>query len=262
MTDWDAAPYDTDKSQKYMSNYQRVLGPLSGQELRLLELGVHRGGSLLMWRDLLPRAVVAGLDVKPIEVFDDSGRVHSYQGYQQDISRLDQIAAEVAPHGFDVIIDDASHLGAYTKVSFWHLFRNHLKPGGIFVIEDWGTGYWDRWPDGRAFRGDWVFWSPSRSSGFAKVVRETLSNEALAAHPRLQSLAARAYERLLRLGRSSRMPSHDAGMVGFVKQLVDACAIDTITRPDLGVGDFRQSEIARMEFQSGQVFVFKAVAEA
>ena len=38
-----------------------------------------------------------------------------------------------------------------TKMAFWHLFDNHLKPNGLYVIEDWGTSYWDDWPDGKNF---------------------------------------------------------------------------------------------------------------
>jgi hypothetical protein len=50
------------------------------------------------------------------------------------------IADNVAPEGFDIIIDDASHIGELTKTAFWHLFDNHLKPNGLYAIEDWGTG--------------------------------------------------------------------------------------------------------------------------
>jgi spermidine synthase len=52
------------------------------------------------------------------------------------------VARKTAPEGFDIIIDDASHFGDLTKIAFWHLFDNHLKPSGLYVIEDWGTGYW------------------------------------------------------------------------------------------------------------------------
>src|SRR5438309_8699047 len=54
-------------------------------------------------------------------------------------------SGETAPEGFDVIIDDCSHIGELTRISFWHLFEHHLKPGGLYVIEDWSTGYWDSW---------------------------------------------------------------------------------------------------------------------
>jgi hypothetical protein len=34
---------------------------------------------------------------------------------------LDRIAGERAPDCFDIIIDDASHIAEFTKISFWHL---------------------------------------------------------------------------------------------------------------------------------------------
>jgi hypothetical protein len=50
------------------------------------------------------------------------------------------VANQVAPEGFDIIIDAATHLGALSRVSFWQLLTQHLKRSGLFVIEDWGTG--------------------------------------------------------------------------------------------------------------------------
>ena len=49
---------------------------------------------------------------------DHSGRVRTYTGKQQDLALLDRIAGECAPDGFDVIIDDCSHIGVLTKKSF------------------------------------------------------------------------------------------------------------------------------------------------
>lgn len=92
-----------------------------------------------------------GIDANPPAADLSAERLSFYQGEQQDTDFLSAVAAEAAPDGFDIIIDDASHLAAPTRTCFWHLFENHLKPGGLYSIEDWGTGYWDAWPDGRAF---------------------------------------------------------------------------------------------------------------
>src|SRR5688500_2684598 len=145
--------YDTDKSDAYLREYEAFLGPLRERDVRLLELGVLHGGSLLLWRDAFPRGVIAGLDREPVALNDPSGRILTFQGEQDDVALLDRIAARVAPEGFDVVIDDASHLAAPTRTSFWHLCERHLKPGGIYVIEDWGTGYFPAYPDGRAYDG-------------------------------------------------------------------------------------------------------------
>lgn len=176
----DLGRYDTDKVPNgYLRVYDRIFEPLIDQPVRLLELGVRSGGSLRLWRDYFPRSVVAGLDVEPLAEAQDGERLRVYKGRQDDTALLSRIAAEVAPDGFDIVIDDASHVAAPTRTGFWHLFDNHLKPGGLFAVEDWGTGYWDRWPDGRAWRRD---------------------------------------------------EPHHAGMVGFIKELVDEQAAHDVTR--------------------------------
>jgi SAM-dependent methyltransferase len=145
--------YDTDKVPNgYLRTYDRIFEPLIDRPVRVLELGVRSGGSLRLWRDYFPNGIIAGLDVEPLPSEPNENRIRIYQGRQEDTSVLSKIALEVAPDGFDIVIDDASHIAAPTRTGFWHLFDNHLKPGGVFAIEDWGTGYWERWPDGRAWR--------------------------------------------------------------------------------------------------------------
>src|SRR6266850_8052102 len=150
----DANNYDTDKSQHphYLRSYEAYLQPLLDRDIRLLELGVYKGGSLLLWRDYFENGLIIGLDLNLVAINDPTGRIKIYQGMQQDRDLLNRIGRETAPQGFDVIIDDCSHIGELTRISFWHLFDNHLKPGGLFVIEDWSASYWDTWFDGVAFR--------------------------------------------------------------------------------------------------------------
>ena len=96
-----------------------------------------------------------GYDLNHVEIKDDTNRINFYQGSQEDTSFLNYVAEkEVGRYGFDIIIDDASHIGHLTKISFWHLFDNHLRSGGIYVIEDWGTGYWQDWLDGSMYAGE------------------------------------------------------------------------------------------------------------
>ncbi|GAG88687.1 unnamed protein product, partial [marine sediment metagenome] len=147
----DAQGYDSDKGDLFWY-YEEYFEPLVDQEIKLLELGVGKGGSLLLWRDYFEKGIIVGLDMNRVHIEDPTGRIHVYQGQQQDIALLDRIAQEMAPEGFDVIIDDCSHIGELTRTSFWHLFDNHLKPGGLYSIEDWCTGYWDVSIDGRQYK--------------------------------------------------------------------------------------------------------------
>src|SRR6267142_1757440 len=149
-----ATRYDTDKAllSHYLRNYEHYFSELRDKEVTLFELGIKEGGSLLMWRDYFEQARIVGLDINPVPLDEENERIRTYQGAQQDTELLDRIASENAPAGFDIIIDDCAHIGVLARASFWHLFDNHLKSGGVYVIEDWGTGYWDRWVDGIRYR--------------------------------------------------------------------------------------------------------------
>ena len=160
MEHLNASGYDTDKWPELLQSYEQVFRPLVHRDLVLLELGVHRGGSLKLWRDYFARGRIVGLDSELIQVADSTGRIRLYQGSQDDTSLLDRLARAEAPNGFDIIIDDASHIGHLTRTSFWHLFIHQLKPGGYYAIEDWGTGYWGSWPDGHDYA--WASDSPLR----------------------------------------------------------------------------------------------------
>jgi hypothetical protein len=143
--------YDTDKiTNRYLARYDPIFESWLNKKIVLLELGVLKGGSLLLWRDYFPMGSIVGIDISIPKEFKPTERIHTYEGSQADPEFLSRVANEIAPDGFDIIIDDASHIGELTKVAFWHLFDNHLKPNGLYVIEDWGTGYWDDWPDGKS----------------------------------------------------------------------------------------------------------------
>ena len=198
--------FSTEKGPDYYRVYEKKFASLQEKPVTLLELGVANGGSLQVWKDYFPHGTIVGLDQSPPPLHDPSRRIHLYQGLQQDIDLLDRISNECAMEGFDIIIDDASHIAAHTKTSFWHLFVHHLKPGGLYVIEDWGTGYWEYWPDGEAYTGN----------------------------------------------------NHMAGMVGFIKELVDEVgSVDRISK-DNPSHMAKPSRIAALEMRHGMVFVKKA----
>ena len=55
----------TRKHETYFEAYAGIFAGRRDQPLRILELGVHSGASLLIWRDYLPNATVVGLDIEP-----------------------------------------------------------------------------------------------------------------------------------------------------------------------------------------------------
>ncbi|WP_158932967.1 hypothetical protein [Acidisphaera sp. S103] len=141
----------TRKGPSYLASYTRLLQHRRQEKLRILELGVSSGASLLSWRDYLPHATIVGIDIAaaPPRVLGQD-RIYFIQGSQDDPAVLDQ-AAKIAGGGFDLIVDDASHIGYLTKRSLHYLFPRWLVPGGCYVIEDFGTGFLREYPDGRDF---------------------------------------------------------------------------------------------------------------
>lgn len=202
----------TEKPSGYLRHYEDAFATLDAEaDVSVLELGVHEGGSLLMWLDYFTGGPIVGVDLNPVTVSDPSGRIHVYQGPQQDTALLTRIARRHAPSGFDLIVDDCAHIGEIAKTSFWHLFTHHLKRGGIYAIEDWGTGYWAGQP---------------------------------------------CYPDGMRLTKEDG--SHAAGMVGFVKSLVDECGITDVTNPEWGNPPQRASKFSKMLVSPGLVLVWKA----
>jgi hypothetical protein len=226
-----AYEYNTNKSQLYLDNYERHFGCIADQDMTLFELGVDKGGSLLMWRDFFRKGKIVGLDLKHIDIDDPTGRIQVYQGDQRDLNLLDRIATECAPEGFDIIIDDASHIAEFTKISFWNLFDKYLKPSGYYVIEDWRVGYWDAWSDGAKYE------SPNSVQASSKWFFRKRKHKSL-------------------------FPSHSYGMVGLIKQLMDELGIDAITNPARGgLPPQRFPRFQRMEVCPGQVFIVKATKQ-
>jgi cephalosporin hydroxylase len=133
------------KPPVFASVYESVLSRIAVN--RLFEIGIHLGGSIRMWRQLLGAdARIACMDIKP-EACDTVRGVadHVYAGSQTDADLLSRIAAEAGP--FDLIIDDGSHRNPHMIFSFEALFE-HVRPGGAYVIEDMFTSYWPRYRGG------------------------------------------------------------------------------------------------------------------
>jgi hypothetical protein len=107
-----------------------------------------------------------------------------------------RVRAEYASNGFDVIVDDASHIGVTTARSLQVLYSEHLRPGGLYCIEDWGTGYLPTWQDGGPL---------AASVDVRSLDDSTTALEAFVAKP-------------------VPMPSHDIGAVGVIKRLIDHTA--------------------------------------
>jgi demethylmacrocin O-methyltransferase len=135
----------------YTPHYDRHFRHLKYKSLNILEIGVggyqHSeigGGSLKMWKAYFRKSAIVGIDLYDKTHFSEH-RIDVRQCDQADADRLVQLSSEYG--GFDIVIDDGSHLSDHVIKSFETLFPL-LRPNGIYVVEDLQTAYWTTWGGG------------------------------------------------------------------------------------------------------------------
>jgi hypothetical protein len=134
------------KWHHYIPLYDYYLGKFRGTDVRFLEIGVSRGGSLAMWREYFgPTAVIFGIDIDPecgnLEGIDAQIRI----GSQDDPVFMESIIREMG--GLDIVLDDGSHRMEHVNKSLRILFPR-LSDGGVYFIEDLHTAYWPSYQGG------------------------------------------------------------------------------------------------------------------
>jgi predicted O-methyltransferase YrrM len=136
-----ALRHGTDKgilSHGFTPIYDRLLQDWRRRPVTILELGVFEGASVRMWRDYFSAGRIVGVDNDPTATDHVEDRIKIYIGDQANPSFLERVAAAEGP--FDLVVDDGGHRATQQKVSLRSLWP-HLKPGGIYVIEDIHTSY-------------------------------------------------------------------------------------------------------------------------
>jgi hypothetical protein len=216
-----SGPGERSKARHYYETYERFFGPRRQDKLVIFEVGVFNGESTKIFSRYFDQAVIIGIDhdLKPIDL-DGFNNVTLYQGDQRDESFLLELVSRHAPNGIDIVIDDASHIGSLSKRTFEILFPA-VRSNGLYVVEDWGTGYWCDWIDGEVY----------------------------------QVHDARPFHKDHHFPK--RIVSHDFGMVGFVKHLVDIAGMDD-NRPAFTSTQSARTPLKAMHIFPGTVVLEKA----
>jgi len=127
----------------YTRLYDQFLGYMRPTASKILEIGVFRGASLLLWEQAFPNAAIYGVD-KHFHIWQrylaGRERVKVFVGRQEDIPFLQEKVIPAGP--YDIIIDDGGHRPEPTQASFRTLWASVAK-GGWYVIEDLFGDY--RW---------------------------------------------------------------------------------------------------------------------
>ena len=144
---WQTIP-GAHKWMHYFNTYHRVVAHFENRPIRMLEIGVYRGGSLRMWRKYLPKdSIIVGIDIDPsCKQFEkEDENLYVRIGDQSNRAFLEEIVAEFGP--FDLILDDGSHMCSHMIASFRHLFISGLRDKGVYLVEDTHSNFWPSYRD-------------------------------------------------------------------------------------------------------------------
>jgi len=127
--------YNTDKAwyHEFTKVYDKVLDSFREKEINFLEIGILDGKSLLMWHEYFKLAKIYGADIFN-KSFLNNERISTFIANQEIKEDLEKL-----PKDLDVILDDGGHTMLQQQLSFNILFKNNLKDGGIYILEDLHT---------------------------------------------------------------------------------------------------------------------------
>jgi SAM-dependent methyltransferase len=145
------------KDQKLLAQYEKYFSFSNKAHNNILELGMWDGGSTALWYELLAPKKIIGIDIldkkdtnhfanwKHKKIQEDGSIIKTFWNTSQtDIKQLQTILKNEFPQGIDIVFDDASHHYSSTIISFETVFPL-LKPGAIYIIEDWAWLHWKEW---------------------------------------------------------------------------------------------------------------------
>ncbi len=144
--------HGSDKGTKhnYTTLYSVLFGDLRKKPLRIFELGLgtnnpdlvssmgvygRPGASMRGWRELFAHAQVYGADIDRDILFSDD-RIETFYCDQLDAGAIrDLWCLPPLREPMDIIIDDGLHT-LEGNISFMNGSLEHLRPGGVYVVED------------------------------------------------------------------------------------------------------------------------------
>lgn len=160
--------FSTDKwgSHYYSDIYNLYFMKFKKKKINVLEIGIGGyddpelgGNSLRMWRTFFSKAHIYGIDIYDKSPHNEN-RITTMKGSQIDDCFLEACLNKMGH--VEIIIDDGSHVNSHVIHTFCKLFPK-LSVGGIYVVEDTQTSYWEQY-GGNKFD----FNDPATSMGFFK----------------------------------------------------------------------------------------------
>ena len=122
----------TDKTtcHSYIPIYEKVFKKFKHKPIRLLEIGVCSGASVVAWEEYFthPDREIHGIDITDECLKFNLKNFRVLDGTKEE-------TPDILGGTWDIIIDDGSHY-PLDQMKTLRLFQNRLRDDGIYVIED------------------------------------------------------------------------------------------------------------------------------
>ena len=128
------------KHHDYESVYEPYFRDLKNKEIKMLEIGIYKGGSAKTFRDYFFKSKIYCIDIKQkcVNTVVNEERIYPFKVDQGSREQLKALMDKIGK--VDIILDDGSHHMDHMQISFGFLF-SYLNKGGIYIIEDVHTSY-------------------------------------------------------------------------------------------------------------------------
>jgi len=121
------------KLAHYFDLYWKHFAHKADDKVKILEIGVRSGGSLLCWDTVFSNSSIYGVDVNPKCKDLEKHGFKIFIGDQGNLKFWDNFNTEVG--GLDIVVDDGSHINDDIIKTFDKLYPK-MNPGGVYFIED------------------------------------------------------------------------------------------------------------------------------
>lgn len=130
---------DKNTDHSYVPYYETIFEPYRHTAANILEIGIFKGHSLLMWEEYF-NGRVYGIDCTDQPVGGMADLRPMIESGQHNIEIMDacdetEVAKRFGDLRFDVIIDDAQH-EINQQLDLYNLWKHYLTPNSVYIIED------------------------------------------------------------------------------------------------------------------------------
>lgn len=126
---------DKNNSHSYLPIYDDLFLDKQDDYINIIELGIYKGGSALLWKSYFKNANIFCLDRKE-SVFSDDIKILQDNNIITMLIDYDNVTEKTFDNiRFDIVIDDLSHDLSH-QIKTMEIFSKTLNKNGILIIED------------------------------------------------------------------------------------------------------------------------------